>query len=398
MKVGILRETRRWKDRRVGITPETAKLIRSNYPHIELFVQSSQVRVHPDKEYEDLGIPVVKDLSHCDLLIGIKEVAEETLITGKTYLMFSHVAKQQPYNRHFFREMAKKKITLIDYEYLTDSHQNRLAAFGFWAGVVGAYYAFQGIARQAGDLDLPGPEKCRDLEDMHRKLRSISVPPLKILITGGGRVAAGALEIIGTLGIKEVLPKDFIENEHDHPVFTRLDPEDYVVRQDGKFNKDDFYENPQRYKSIFSPYLNVTDVFIPCHFWDNRSPIFFTKEQLRSGDFSISLIADVSCDVAGPIPTTIRTSTTEAPFYDIDPRELSEKPAFSSPDHITVMAVDNLPTALPLDASRTFARDLYYQVFPALFGEDKDGTIKRATILKNGKLTKQFSYLKEFLG
>ena len=397
MKVGVLRETRRDHDRRVAITPETARLIRENYPEVSLFIQSSSVRIHRDDEYRALGIQVVDDVSHCDLLIGVKEVSEENLIEGKTYVMFAHVAKQQAFNRSFFKKMAGKKITLLDYEYFTDQHHNRLVAFGFWAGVVGAYYAFQGTAKRFMGIDLPGPQTCRNLKELHHHLRTLELPPLKILITGGGRVASGALEMIHEMGIAEVLPKDFLEKEYDHPVYVRLDPEDYVVKKQGKFDRDDFYLNPKDYRSAFSPYLKPTDIFIPCHFWDQASPHFFTTAQLRSPDFGISLIADVSCDVPGPIPTTIRTSSIDDPFYDVNTKNLLEQPAFSSSAHVTVMAVDNLPTALPFDASRTFARDLYFQVLPSLFGEDTDGIVGRATILKNGQLTEQFSYLRDFL-
>ncbi len=397
MKIGVLRETRRWDDRRTGITPATARLIMDSYPDVELYVQSSKVRIFADSEYTELGIPVVDNIDHCDLLIGIKEVDEEELIAGKTYLIFSHVGKQQPYNRNFFRKMVQKKITLIDYEYLTDKNNNRLVAFGFWAGVVGAYYAFMGIARKTGNTDLPSPEICLDLEDMLKTLKTVTVPPLKILVTGGGRVASGALEIIRGAGIKEVIPRDFLNSEYDFPVFARLDPEDYAERKEGKFDRNEFYSDPRLYQSTFQRYPGVTDVFIPCHFWDNRAPVFFTKEQVQSPDFSISLIADISCDVNGPIPTTVRTSTIGSPFYDIDPSDLSEKPAFSSPGYITVMAVDNLPTALPMDASRTFSNDLYNQIFPYLFGTDEQGIIERGTILRRGQLTKQFDYLKDFL-
>ncbi|MCW0484613.1 NAD(P)-dependent oxidoreductase [Gaoshiqia sediminis] len=397
MNIGILRETRRWNDRRTAITPEVAKLIHENFPQAHVFAQSSKVRIFPDDDYRMAGVEVVNDISHCDVLIGVKEVADDALIDGKTYVMFSHVAKKQTYNQQFFREMARKKITLIDYEYLTDRHRDRLVAFGFWAGVVGAYYAFQGVAKRFAGLALPGPEMCRDLQDLHHQLRALTMPPLKVLLTGGGRVAAGALEIIYELGIKEVSPRDFLERDYNHAVFSRLDPEDYVARKTGKYSRDDFYSHPQQYESTFLPYVSAADVFIPCHFWDRESPHFFTPEQLQSADFNISLIADVSCDVPGPIPTTIRTSTIESPFYDVDPKGLSEKPAFSSARHITVMAVDNLPTALPLDASRTFSLDFYYQVLPALFGTDPDEIIQRATILETGKLTERFAYLNDFL-
>ncbi|WP_430972773.1 NAD(P)-dependent oxidoreductase [Sunxiuqinia rutila] len=397
MKIGILRETRRWKDRRVAITPETALLIQQNYPEVELYVQSSDLRVHPDEEYRQLGFPVVLDVSHCDVLIGVKEVANEALLEGKTYIMFSHVAKEQAYNRDFFKLMAQKKITLIDYEYFVDKHRARLVAFGFWAGVVGAYYAFVGIGQRFCNYQLPAPEACRDLQDLHHQLKALPIPALKILVTGGGRVASGALEIINHLGIPEVLPKDFLERDYDHPVYTRLDPEGYVKRKAGAPEDQHFYDHPEAFESAFLPYTKVADAFIACHYWNHESPHFFSAEDLKAPDFSISLISDISCDVPGPIPTTLRTSEIEAPFYDVEPLSGKEKAPFSSSSHITVVAVDNLPAALPMDASRTFARDLYYEVFPSLFGNDDDGIIERATILKNGKLTPKFSYLKNFL-
>ncbi|RKD90947.1 NAD(P)-dependent oxidoreductase [Mangrovibacterium diazotrophicum] len=397
MKIGILRETRRWKDRRVAITPETAVWIKENYPNVELFVQTSSVRVHTDDEYLKIGIPVVEDVSHCDVLIGVKEVDPATMTDGKTYIMFAHVAKKQGYNQSFFAAMAKKKITLIDYEYFTDAQKNRVVAFGFWAGVVGTYYAFKGIAKRFVKVDLPGPDECRDLKELHHQLKQFRMPALKIVLTGGGRVAAGALEIIRELGIDEVSPWDFQTKTYEHAVFTRLDPEDYVQKKDGTFNQKEFYTDPSDYESKFQPYLEAADVFIACHFWNSNSPVFFTKEQLKDEKFGISLIADISCDLDGPIPTTIRTSSIEEPYYDVNPADLSEATAFSNPKHVTVMAVDNLPTALPLDASRTFARDMYTSVFPALFGGDADGIIERATILKNGELTSKYQYLEKFL-
>ncbi|WP_159520475.1 NAD(P)-dependent oxidoreductase [Sunxiuqinia indica] len=397
MKIGILRETRRWKDRRVAITPETAELILKNYPDVELVVQSSELRVHKDEEYAAIGIPVVEDVSHCDLLIGVKEVANEALIDGKTYIMFSHVAKEQVHNQEFFKLMAQKNITLIDYEYFVDKHRSRLVAFGFWAGVVGAYYAFMAAGKRFCHLSIPGPEQCRDLSDLHHQLKALELPALKILITGGGRVASGVLEIVKGMGVHEVLPNDFLTREYEHAVYTRLDPEDYVKRKQGKFDLKHFYENPTEYETSFTPYTKEADVYIAAHFWNQQSPVFFMADDLKSPDFSISVISDVSCDVPGPIPTTLRTSTIEEPFYDVEPDGLEEEEAFSSSNYVTVCAVDNLPAALPADASRTFARKMYHEVFPSLFGDDQHKIIERATILNDGELTPAFSYLNRFL-
>lgn len=397
MKLGILRETTRSTDRRVPVTPETGAWIRANFPQIGLVVQRSEVRAHPDDEYRRAGIAVVDDLSDCDVLLGVKEVDPQTLFEGKTYFMFAHVAKGQIGNQAFLAALSRKKITLIDYEYLTDLQNNRLAAFGFWAGVAGGYYAFQGIARRFGGVQLPSPEQCSGVAELHRHLGQLAVPALKIVLTGGGRVAAGALSIIRELGITEVSVRDFLDRKFEHGVFCRLDPENYAAKPDGSFNLDEFYHDPTGYISAFGPFARQADVFIPCHFWDSRSPGFFTPEQAASPDFRISLVADISCDLNGPIPTTIRASSIEQPFYDIDPATMRERKAFSGGRNITVMAVDNLPSALPVDASRSFSRDLYDQVLPALLGDDRAGILERATILKGGKLTERYAYLTNFL-
>ena len=397
MKVGILRETRHWKDRRTPVTPETALLIRENFPEINLVVQTSPIRIYRDDDYQNIGIPVVDDVSDCDLLIGIKEVNSESLFEGKTYLIFSHTGKKQIYNQSFFREMIQKKITLIDYEYLTDNDGLRLVAFGFWAGVAGGYYALQGIARKWLHQNLPGPDQCTDLMHLYRHIQSLPLPALKIIITGGGRVASGAIEVMKEAGIHEVSPTDFLNHAYPFPVYTQLNPEDYVVRKSGSFSTNDFFMHPQDYRSDFKKYLPQTDVFIACHYWNCHSPIFFKPSQVRSNQFQLSVIADISCDLNGPIPTTIRSTTHRHPWYDIEKKTLREVLPFSAPDNLSVMAVDNLPTAMPIDASRSFARDLYHHVFPALFSHhDPDRLLKKASILKNGQLTPPFRFLKDY--
>ena len=114
-------------------------------------------------------------------------------------------------------------------------------------------------------------------------------------------------------------------------------------------------------------------------------------------DFRIRVIADISCDLNGPIPSTLRISTIEEPFYDFDPFESCEKPAFSDERNITVMAVDNLPNELPREASNSFGRVLIEKIFPNLVYGDEDEMIKRATITENGKLSPRYRYLNEFV-
>lgn len=399
IKAGVLKETKVPVDRRVAVTPETAFEINKRFPGVELVVQKSDIRAIPDHEYNKQGVKLVDEVSDCDILIGVKEVAPEELIEGKTYLMFAHVAKEQEYNRQFFKTMSQKNITLIDYEYLTDEGHNRLVAFGYWAGVVGAYNAIVAACEKFGSLKLPLPQELAGQKEMYRILKEINVPGnLRFLVTGGGRVAMGAMEVLSKTGIKEVSFTDYLSTRYEYPVICRIDPCQYLRHKSGKkFLFNHFCNHPWEYESVFLPYTRITDVYIPCHFWDQRSPVFFTKEEAQSEDFRISVIADVSCDLQIPIPSTLRSSTLDDPFYDYNRETGEEEPAFSRADNITVMAVDNLPGALPVDASGEFANVLIEKVFPSLFGADENGIIEKATILDSGKLGSHFDYLEDYL-
>ena len=398
MKIGILKETRRWKDQRAAITPASAKAILSKYKQVDIVVQPSEIRIFKDKEYVEAGVKVQEDLSGCDILIGVKEVAEEALIEGKTYLMFAHVAKMQEHNQGFFREMSKKKLTLIDYEYFTDENGIRLVAFGHWAGIVGAYYGIMGVMKKFTNTEIPHPSSFYDVDEMLKFLKSFKIPPLKIVITGDGRVGQGAALVLRGHGIKEVTNDAFLNDKFNEAVFCMLPFEAYVKPKLGSAAKtEDFFKLPEEFESTFNSFTKAADVYIPCHFWDPKSPVFFREGDMLAEGFQIKVVADVSCDVPGPIPTTIRTSEHESPFYDLNPHTMEEEKPFSGIDNILVTAVDNLPTALPINASNTFAEALLEHVIPAFFDGDANGVLERATILKNGKLTKRYMYLKGFL-
>jgi alanine dehydrogenase len=397
MKIGILKETKNPPDKRVPLTPDQCKRIVLKYPDIEIFVQPDGYRSITNEEYKAAGIPLKEDLSDCDVLMGVKEVSIETLIPEKTYLFFSHTAKKQPYNRKLLQEILKKKITLIDYEYLTSEENARLVAFGRWAGVVGAYNGLRAYGKRYQRFDLKPAWKCRDKKELFTELNKVKAGKIKILITGGGRVAQGAMETLNAAGLKKVIHNDFLSKEFNDAVFAKIDPWNYVKRLDGQaFDLLHFFNFPEEYETTFLPYTKVSDLYIACHFWDPRSPVFMTKEDMRSPDFKIKIIADVSCDVGGPIPSTLRASTIESPFYGYDPHTESESEAFLH-KNITVMAVDNLPGELPRDASRDFGERLTEEVMPYLIGAKEGRIIKKASITSNGYLTEDFLYLEDFV-
>jgi hypothetical protein len=285
----------------------------------------------------------------------------------------------------------------VDYEYLTDPDGIRLVAFGRWAGIVGAYNGLRAYGERYRQYFLKPAHQCHDLEAMKQELSKVSLQPIRILVTGGGRVAFGAMETLGELGLEVIPPGNYLQDEFNKPVVCRIDPWDYVRRIDGEpFELAHFFRHPDKYESTFKPFTKVTDLFIACHYWDPRSPVFMTPSDMREPDFHIRVIADVSCDIKEPIPSTIRASTISEPFYGYDPLTETETPPFDLRS-ITVMAVDNLPGELPRDASLDFGSLLAEKVVPALTGPDPEGIIKRATITEEGRLTEHFSYLQDFL-
>ena len=398
LKVGILRETKNPPDRRVPLTPPQITALEELYPFVEFFVQPSDYRCYSNEEYEYLNIPLTEDLSDCDILMGVKEVDRRTFIPEKTYMFFAHVAKKQDQNRDMFRDMIARGITLVDYEYLTTDSGDRVVAFGRWAGIVGAYNALRARGIRTNRFKLKPAYQCRDLDEMWAGLRLIELKPgLKILVTGKGRVASGALETLSVCNPVQVSPEDFLNREFDVPVVCQIGPEDYVRHRDNRsYNYRHFLNHPSEYVSSFLPFTKVTDIFITGHFWDPRSPAFFTRDDMKQSDFRISVIADISCDINGPVPSTMRATTISDPFYGYNPFLEKEEPAFTRPTNITVMSIDNLPGELPRDASHDFGVQLMRNALHDLFTNAGSTMINRATILQEGKLTAEFDYLKDY--
>lgn len=398
IKVGILRETKNPPDRRVPLTPSQIVALQELYPFVEFYVQPSDIRCYSNEEYEYLMIPIKEDLSDCDILMGVKEVDKRLFIEGKTYVFFAHVAKKQEHNREMLREMLRKKIRLIDYEYLTTDKGQRVVAFGRWAGIVGAYNALRARGIKTNKFKLKPAFQCRDLEEMWAGLRLIQLKPgLKILVTGEGRVASGAMETLAVCDPVKVSTEDFLTNEYNVPVVCQIGPQHYTKHTDERpFDFNNFLNHPEEYESDFLKFTKVTDILIACHFWDPRSPHFFSQQDAAAADFRISVVADISCDIDGPIASTLRPTSIADPFYSYNRETGMEEVAFTKPENITVMAIDNLPGELPRDSSSDFGKQLIENVLSDLVNENNSPMLQRATILDNGGLTAQYSYLEEF--
>lgn len=398
LKIGVIREEKNPPDKRVALTPIKCKEILEKHNNIEIFIQPSKIRGFSDQEYLDLGLTLQEDLSNCDLLLGVKEVPIDKLIPNKSYMFFSHTIKLQAHNKKLLKAFINKNIKMIDYEVITDDKLRRLIAFGRYAGIVGTYNAFIATGKKLGLYDLKPANQCFDHKEMEEELLKVKLPNnFKIVITGDGRVAGGSLEIIKKLGIKKVTPEEFKSMDFNEPVYVQLKSKYlYKHKNNMEWDTNHFYNNPTEYVAIFREYLDITDLYIACHYWNALSDTFFTKEDMKKPDFKIKIIADISCDINGPIPTTIRPSTIESPLYGYD-RYTDLETSFDAENAITVMAVDNLPCELPRSSSEDFSIQFIENVLPSLLNNDKDGIIKRATITENKKLTDNYMYMSSML-
>jgi hypothetical protein len=398
MTFTIITERKNPPDRRVVFSPEILQQARAQFPKAKFIVEKSAIRVFPDEAYEALGFEVKADVSEADVMIGVKEVPLDHLMANKTYFFFSHTIKKQPYNRELLQEILKKKIVLYDHETIVKKNGARLIGFGRYAGLVGAYNGFRALGLRDGLFDLPKVETLEDLMAMKRELENIKLPNICILLSGSGKVAYGAKEILDHLNIREVSADEYLSGDFSEPVYCMVDVMDYAKRKDGHpGDKWEFFDDPSDYESDFMRFAKVSDFFIAGHFYGNNAPYLFTREDAKSPEFKINLVADISCDIDGPVASTIRPSTIAEPFYGYDAQTESEV-AFDAPNAITVMAVDNLPCELPKDASEGFGEAFYEHVLPAFFNGDKDRVLKRAQITtRQGTLTERFSYLQDFV-
>jgi len=397
MKFGIIKERKNPPDRRVVFTPEEAANIKKEFPEAEIIVESSDIRIFKDEEYSLQGFEIVSDISDCDVLFGVKEVPVDSLIPNKKYFFFSHTIKKQPHNRKLLKAILEKNIDLYDHETIVDKDFKRLIGFGRYAGIVGAYNGIRAFGIKFELFNLPKAETLAHKEELIAKLKRQILPPIKIVLTGNGKAGMGAKEILDGMKIKEVSHENFLSKKYSEPVYTQIDVLEYNKRADGKTSeKEDFYKNPQDYISDFERFASVSDIFMAAHFYGNHAPVILTREMLLSKDNKIKVVADISCDVNGPIACTIKASTIAEPFFGYHPGENKEVDVFH-PAAIVVMSVDNLPCELPKDASEGFGEMFMKHVIPAFFNNDKDGILERAKITEKGKLTPRFEYLHDYV-
>jgi alanine dehydrogenase len=394
LTIGLIKEGKVPEDNRVPLTPGQCKWLQKNFPDIHIIAESSPHRCFSDLEYIHAGIEVKENLSDCNLLMGIKEVPVEKLIEQKTYLFFSHTKKKQPFNQKLFHAMMQKKITLIDYECLEHDDGQRIIGFGFFAGIVGAHNGMMCYGKRTGTFNLGRVFEVKDYRNLIHTYFGIKLPNVRIAVTGSGRVAHGVVEIMNLMGVTEVEPDEYLERKFSYPVYVQLKGHELYTHEKLKtYKREHFHEHPEEYRSRFLPYLRCTDILMNGIYWDKNMPRLFEKEDIDE-HFTMQTISDITDDVNGSVPINMGDAGIENLVYGVN-KKTFEKTAPYSSESVDVIAVGNLPNELPRDASRYFGEQLIKFVLDDL---RKGGSIllEKATLLKEGKLTKPFEYLSDY--
>ena len=396
MKIGIIKEYKSPPDKRVVFSPVKCVETLQKFPQVEFFIEKSDIRCFSDSEYEEMGLKVVTDLSNCDVLIGVKEVPIEKLIDNKKYFFFSHTIKKQPYNKNLLQQIVKKNIELFDHETIVDKNNNMLIGFGYYAGVIGAYNGLRAYGLKNHTFSIPKAIDLKDRQEFNSILKSLSIPDMKILLTGKGRVGSGTKEVLDFLKIKEVSAHDFINETYSESVYVNIDVLDYNYSDLIENTVSNFYNYPEKFRSTFSKFLSVSDIYFAGHYHNPKAPKLITLDDIKNPDFNVQVIADISCDIDGPIASTIRPSTIENPTYGFHKEKLVECD-FLDKNALAVMAVDNLPCELPRDSSEMFGEMFLKYVIPSFFNNDQENILKNSKITSEGSLTDRFSYLSDYI-
>ena len=395
-------------ENRTPFSPTQISIMLNKFSNLKIIVQPSKRRCFKDKDYLKAGAQITNNLSSVDIIFGVKEVDISILVKNKTYFFFSLMLHSSQYNgqvikdkaiiykKELLKEVIKKNITLIDYENIRDTSGEgyRYLGFGRFAGIIGAYNTLNLYLKLNNKQQLPRAFEINNYEQVKKLINKQNFNKLKILLTGSGRASKGAIELLKHANIRHVSINNYLNNKYDEAVFCNISAKKHIERKDGKDSSyQDFILNPREYNFKVKNYLLDTDIFIACHYWDPKFPKLFSPKQINEFK-NLKIIGDVTCDINGSVPTTIRSTSISKPYYSINTDSMKEIELGNK--GIAVMAVDNLPSELPRDASEEFGNSVISEILPYLIDKD-DGRINRATTASNGKFCENFTYLNDFI-
>eukprot|EP01103_Thecamoeba_quadrilineata_P005672 TRINITY_DN15441_c0_g1_i1.p1 TRINITY_DN15441_c0_g1~~TRINITY_DN15441_c0_g1_i1.p1 ORF type:complete len:923 (-),score=158.70 TRINITY_DN15441_c0_g1_i1:152-2920(-) len=428
--VGIRREDKNRWERRAPIAPTHVSQLVSR--GVKVLMQPSTLRVFPDNKYEEVGAIISEDISEASVILGVKEVPIDKLIPERTYCFFSHTHKGQPHNMPLLDAILEKNIRLIDYERIVDADGHRLVKFGKFAGYAGMIDFLHGLGNRLLARGYATPflnvgfthmysgfeSACAAVEELGKLITLQGIPqalcPLVFVFTGTGAVSSGAQEIFQLLPHKWVKPNQLRDlvysgNWENNVLYGTIASSDSIVAPNDpsqKFSRIDYYKHPEKYHSTFAdniaPYASV---IVNSLYWDSKFPRLLSNQQLEelesSGRNRLIGVADLSCDIEGSIESLKEISSIDHPLYvyDVEKREVSYD--IVNQKGILFLAVDNLPTEIPFDATKAFGDALIPWIEDIV---NSDGTlpveksdlpkaIQEAVITSHGRLAPNYEYI-----
>ncbi len=426
--IGIRREDKNIWEKRVPLIPEHIKELNENYS-IKTILQPFAERAFSNEKYIDAGAKIDEDLSACPVILAVKEIPIDLIMRKKIYLFFSHTIKGQSYNMPLLKKFIESKSTLIDYECIANEQGRRLVFFGKYAGLAGMIDTLYGLGRRFQSLGFDTPfldvKPAYEYEDLNEakdiilkvgdNIKKIGLPdeliPVVVGFAGYGNVSQGAQEIFDLLPHKELQPEQLgsVNKIRSNILYKTVFKEEHMVEPvdpNDEFALNDYFQNPEKYRSKFDQYLDKITVLVNAIYWNEKYPRFLTKKYFKEQLDSIKLkvVSDITCDINGAVEFTEKATESDNPAFVYNPKTGEIKDGFDG-EGILDIAVDNLPAELPRDASRAFSNSLYPFINGILKADidipfeksNLPSEIKRAVIVYKGELTKSFTYLTNYL-
>ncbi|MER5896884.1 saccharopine dehydrogenase [Streptomyces sp. NPDC001876] len=311
-----MRHESRQTERRAALVPEDARKLIAEGVH--LTVEESSQRAFPARAYAEAGCVIAQPgswASHCpetDIVLGLKELPDEPTNLIHQHIFFGHAYKGQPEAPRLLRRFTAGGGTLLDLEQLLDAEGCRIAAFGYWAGYVGASLA---VLQHRGELTVPlAPSSSKELRRRLAPGRRMGAASA-VVIGADGRTGRGACDALGVAGIRPT-----------------------------RWGSDDT-------RDLDRDALLAHDLLVNAIGCDRPVPPFLTKADLDN-ERRLSVIADVTCDVGSEL--------NALPVYDhVTDWDKPVERLREGPRPLDIIAIDNLPSLVPAEASRAFSADLW---------------------------------------
>jgi saccharopine dehydrogenase (NAD+, L-lysine-forming) len=275
-------------------------LIENNYT---VLVESSSNRCFSDSDFEKQGAIIVTNewFYYNATILGLKELEHPEYLNHHVHIYFAHCYKQQLHATKLLKQFQQSSSILYDLEYFTYSNNQRFLAFGFYAGIAGCILALKQFHyKHLGPLSY-----IKNLNQTIFDLLNCNMNPSVAVVGNHGRCGQGVCHILNLLHLK-------YHGYSSESKKTNLSKYDIVF-------------NCIYLKNYIQPWFTYSTKF--------KKPI---------------VICDISCD----------------PYHEYNPIKLYdepttwEHPVYQYNDLVSIIAIDNLPSLVPIESSIYFSNKM----------------------------------------